>query len=59
MSTADLQTALKVAEAELNLIAEQAKEAYRTFRALDQQQTAKADYIRELKRQIQQQERQP
>jgi len=52
MNTVDLNSALQAAEAELDELARQAKEAYRRFRDLDSRQTAKGDEIRELKRQI-------
>ena len=50
----ELNLALATAERELDQIATQAKEAYRKFRALDAQQTVKADEIRELRQQIRQ-----
>jgi hypothetical protein len=43
---------LAVAEAELHDLSEQARAAYRRYNELDQQQAAKADEIRELKREI-------
>ena len=52
MNTIDLNSALQAAETELDELAKQAREAYRRFRDLESQQTAKADEIRELKRQI-------
>ena len=52
MNTVDLNSALQAAETELDELAKQAREAYRRFRDLESQQTAKADEIRELKRQI-------
>lgn len=53
MSTeTSLQDALAAAEAELDALSAQAKEAYRHFRKVDGQQTAKADEIRALKQQI-------
>jgi hypothetical protein len=47
-----LKDTLLRAEAELSNLSAQTKEAYRQFRDLDAKQTAKADEIRELKRQI-------
>jgi len=52
MSAADFETALVAAEAELNVLSEQAREAFQRFKQLDQRQTEKADYIRELRRQV-------
>lgn len=43
---------LAAAEAELEALSGQAKEAYRRFRELDQQQDAKAAEIKELRLQI-------
>lgn len=49
---ADTAEALAAAEAELSTLAEQSREAYRRYRDLDAQQTAKADEVRELRTQL-------
>lgn len=50
--TTSLRDALAAAEAELDTLAEQTKAAHRAYRAASDRQDAVADEIRELKRQI-------
>jgi predicted nucleic acid-binding Zn-ribbon protein len=50
--TTSLRDALAAAEAELDVIAPQVKEAYRKYQELNDQQTAKGYEVRELRRQI-------
>lgn len=47
-----LTAALAAAEAELSALSEQSREAYRRYRDLDAQQTAKATEVRELRAQL-------
>lgn len=49
---ADLQAELEAAEATLLQLALAVKDAYRRYRDLDAEQTAKADEIKELRRRI-------
>ena len=52
MSTpTDLAARIAAAEAELEQITEAARVAYRQWREIDQRQTAKAEEIKELRRQ--------
>jgi len=52
--SADLQAELEAAEATLLQLSLATKDAYRRFRDLDAAQTAKAEEIKELRRQISQ-----
>lgn len=52
----DLQAELEAAEATLLQLSLAAKDAYRRFRDLDAEQTAKADEIKELHRRIREQQ---
>jgi hypothetical protein len=52
MATLTLRDQLATAEAELREIAEQSRAAHRAWADLDQKQTRKADEIRDLHRQI-------
>jgi hypothetical protein len=47
-----LEATLAAAEAELDAIAARAKEAYRKYRTLDNQQTTKATEVRDLRQKI-------
>ena len=52
----DLQAEIETAEAELLQLSVAAKDAYRRFRDLDAEQTAKADEVKELRRRIREQQ---
>ena len=53
--TTSLKDTLAAAEAELDAIAARVKEAYRQYKTLDDQQTAKATEVRELRQKLREQ----
>jgi N6-adenosine-specific RNA methylase IME4 len=50
--TTVLRDAIASAEVELEILSRQSKEAWQQYRKLDQQQTAKAEELKELRRKL-------